>query len=252
MNNRIKNLNYGKLLFVDIETARQEKNFSVESPHYDVWAWKQRDRQTNEIPSEEEVIQAYYNKAALSPEWGMIVCISVGYIKDGVLATKSFVGDERQILCDFVSMVKKSKRMLAGYNLIQFDVPYIRKRFFINGLTDYFTERQGNDVYAKPWDLDDSIFDLMVAWKGSGYMTSALDEVAMCFGVPTSKGGIKGNEVSEKYHEGAIKEIAEYCEADVRVVAQILQAWRNEGVAPGSVDRFDNIAPEASKIDPFS
>ena len=117
--------------------------------------------------------------------------------------------------------------MLVGYNLIQFDVPYIRKRFFINGLTDYLTEKQGNDVYAKPWDLDDSIFDLMVAWKGSGYLTASMDEVAMAFGVATSNGGMSGNEVSNVYHAGGIDKIAEYCEEDVRVVAEILQAWKN-------------------------
>jgi predicted PolB exonuclease-like 3'-5' exonuclease len=242
MNNRIKKLTFDKLLFVDIETSRKEKVFTVDSPNYDVWEWKQRDRSNNTIPPSEDVIAAYYNKAALSPEWGMIVCISVGvYTKNRELKLKSFTGEEKDILSDFVSMVKKSKRMLAGFNLIGFDVPYIRKRYFINGLSDYLTETQGNDVYAKPWDLDSSIFDLMVAWKGSGYMTSSLDEVAMCFGVPTSKGDLKGNEVSDSYHAGEITRIAEYCEEDVRVVAEILQAWQS--TVQTQIQQGDRVDP---------
>ena len=242
MNNKIKNLNYDKLLFVDIETARQEKIFSKDSLNYEVWAWKQRDRNNNAIPPEENVIQAYYDKAALSPEWGKIVCISVGYIKGGELSTKSFVGEEANILTEFVGMVKKSKRMLCGYNLIQFDIPYIRKRFFINGLSDYLTETQGNDVYIKPWHMDESIFDLMVAWKGTGYSTASMDEVAMCFGVKSSKYDLKGNEVSERYHDGEIDDIARYCEEDVRVVAEILQAWKSK----------ETPAPQKRKGNPFA
>lgn len=228
MNNRIKELDFNNLLFVDIETVRGEGIFGPDHPHYNVWAWKQRDRKTNQIPPEKDVIDSYYNQAALHPEWGKIVCISVGYIKDKVLKTKSFVGEEKQILLDFVSLVKKTERMLVGYNLIQFDIPYIRKRFFINNLSDYITEKQGNDVYAKPWDLDASIFDLMVAWKGSGYITASLDEVAMCFGVKSSKDVMKGSEVSSTYYAGDIESIAKYCEEDVRVVAEILQCWKQE------------------------
>jgi len=231
MNQRIKNLNYDKLLFVDIKTVRGEKDFDETHPLYDTWAWKQRDRDTNIIPVFSEVLDAYYNKAALYAEWGKIVCISVGYIKkEGGLKTISYTGDEKTILQDFVSMVKKSKRMLVGWNLIKFDVPYIRKRFFINGLTEYLGEKQGNDVYAKPWDLDDSIFDLMVAWKGSGYTSTSMEEVAMAFGITSSKEVMHGNEVSEYYYSDKIDEIATYCKEDVRVVTEILRAWKKDVV----------------------
>lgn len=230
MNKKIKDLDYNNLLFFDIETVRGEEVFDESHPSYDVWAWKQRDKETNEIPESKEVIESYYNKAALFAEWGKIVCISVGYINNEKLHVKSFVGDEKDILTDFVDLVKKTGRMLAGFNLISFDVPYLRKRFFINGLEGYLTEKQGNDVYMKPWLLDDAIFDLMVAWKGSGFVNSSMDELAMCFGIPSSKDDMHGNEVSKYFYEGKINEIAEYCEKDVAVTANILRRWKGDSI----------------------
>lgn len=243
MNQRIKNLSYKNLLFVDIETVRGEGHFDETHPLYDTWAWKQRDRDTNMIPVFTEVRDAYYTKAALYAEWGKIVCISVGYFKEnGELHTKSYTGDEKTILQDFVSMVKKSRRMLVGWNIIKFDVPYIRKRFFIKGLTEYLGEKQGNDVYAKPWDLDDSIFDLMVAWKGGGYTSTSMEEVAMAFGITSSKNNIRGNEVSEYYYDDKMDEIVEYCEQGVRVVAEILRAWKKDIIIPKKDDEEGEYA----------
>lgn len=228
MNKKIENLDYNNLLFFDIETVRGGKTFDESHPYYDVWAWKQRDKDTNEIPDSNKVIESYYNKAALFPEWGKVVCISVGYINDNKLYVKSFVGEEKEILRDFVDLVKKTGRMLAGFNLINFDVPYVRKRFFVNGLESYLTDKQGNDVYMKPWLLDDAIFDLMVAWKGSGFMTTSMDELAMLFEIPSSKDNMHGNEVSKYYYDGKIDEIVEYCEKDVVVTANILRKWKGD------------------------
>lgn len=228
MNRKINTLEYSKLLFTDIETVAQEENFNQTHPNYPVWAWKQRDKETNELQSTEENIKAYKNKAALNAEWGKIVCISVGYIHNEELHIKSFTGEEKEILTNFVNLVKSSGRMIAGHNVIGFDVPYIRKRFFINGLKDYLTEGQGNDVYTKPWLLDDSIFDTMVAFKGSGYYNTSLDELAMVFNIPSSKSEYHGNQVGELYYSGGIKEIAKYCEGDVAVVANLLRVWKGD------------------------
>lgn len=230
MNKKIQELNWDKLLSLDIESCRGVEVFDESHPHWDVWAWRCRDKDTCEIPDSLEVIKQYYQKAALSAEWGKIVCISVGYVKDEKLFTKSFTGDEKQILQDVVNMIKKSGRMLLGHNLIGFDIQYLRKRFFINGLKDYLTESQGNDVYTKPWLLDECIFDTMVAYKGSGYVNTSLDELAMCFNIPTPKGEMHGNEVGDYYYSGRISEIKRYCEGDVATVINIVRAWRGESI----------------------
>ena len=230
MNSKIRKLKYEELLFVDIETVRGSENFDEKHPFYDVWAWKQRNKESNEIPSTDEVVQSYYNKAALFAEWGKIVCVSVGYIHNEKLYITSFTGEEEEILVSYVNMIKKQSRMLVFHNGISFDVPYLRKRWFINGLGEYISDKQGNDCYIKPWLLDDVILDSMVAWKGSGFMNTSMDELAMCLGIPSSKNEMKGNEVSEYFYDGKIDEIRKYCEKDVEVLANIIRKWKGDAI----------------------
>jgi DNA polymerase III epsilon subunit-like protein len=230
MNQTIKSLEYSKLLFVDIETVAGCNNFDENHPQYDIWAWKQRNKETNEILTAEENIKLYNTKAALFAEWGKIVCISVGFVHNEELHIKSFVGEEKQMLIDFIDLVKSTGRMIAGHNIIGFDINFIRKRFFINGLTDYLSDKQGNDVYMKPWLLDQSLFDTMVAWKGSGFANTSLEELTMVFGIPTSKDNCHGNEVTEFYYSGRIKEIQSYCEKDVASVANLVRVWKGDSI----------------------
>jgi DNA polymerase III epsilon subunit-like protein len=230
MNQAIKSLEYSKLLFVDIETVAGCNNFDENHPQYDIWAWKQRNKETNEILTAEENIKLYNTKAALFAEWGKIVCISVGFVHNEELHIKSFVGEEKQMLIDFIDLVKSTGRMIAGHNIIGFDINFIRKRFFINGLTDYLSDKQGNDVYMKPWLLDHSLFDTMVAWKGSGFANTSLEELTMVFGIPTSKDNCHGNEVTEFYYSGRIKEIQSYCEKDVASVANLVRVWKGDSI----------------------
>ncbi len=230
MNQKIKSLDYSKLLFTDIETVKGCDNFDENHPNYDTWAWKFRNKDTNEILTAEENITLYNNKAALNAEWGKIVCISVGFIHEGELHIKSFTGEEKDILLEFKGLVVATGRMIAGHNVIGFDIPYIRKRWFINGLGEFLSDKQGNDVYMKPWLLDDAIFDTMVAWKGSGFANTSLEELCMSFNIPSSKDNCHGNEVSEFYYAGRLAEIQEYCEKDVAVVANILRVWKGDSI----------------------
>lgn len=230
MNQKINNLNYDNLLFIDIETVKGCDNFDENHPHYDVWAWKHRNIDTNELPTAEAAIRLYNSKAALSAEWGKIACVSVGYINNEELHITSFTGDEKEILQRTIDTVKKTGRMLCGHNVIQFDIPYIRRRWFINNMGEYLSDKQGCDVYMKPWLLDDSIFDTMVAWKGSGYMNNSLDELAMVFNIPSSKDEMHGNQVSEYYYAGKINEISKYCSKDVAVVANIVRVWKGDAI----------------------
>lgn len=226
MNTQIKNLDLNKIIAVDIETVRGVENFDEKHPFYDVWAWKQRDKKTNEIPEANVVIQNYINESALSPEWGKIVCISVGYILNGKIITKSFTGEEKDILRDFVATVKKSGRIMALHNAV-FDVPYIRKRYFINGLpySDFYSF---TDSGVKPWDLEKYIVDTMVSYRGAGFANTSLEELAMVFNIPSPKGDMHGNEVGDYFYSGRIKDIAKYCESDVATVLNILLRWRGE------------------------
>ncbi len=246
MNQKIKNLDYSRLLFIDIETVRGCNDFDENHPFYDVWAWKFRNKDTNEVLTAVENIKLYNDKAALNAEWGKVVCISVGYIHNEELHIKSFTGEEKDILIEFKNLVVTTGRMIGGHNVISFDVPFLRKRWTILGLGDFLSERQGNDVYTKPWLLDDAIFDTMVAWKGSGFANTSLEELAMVFSIPTSKDNCHGNEVSEFYYAGRLPEIQAYCEKDVAVVANLLRVWKNDSILEPIIrdNKTEEVAPE--------
>lgn len=228
MNIQIKNLDLNKIIAVDIETVRGSEHFDENHEYYDMWAWKKRDRNTNNIPEASEVIESYYNESALSAEWGKIVCISVAYINKDKIVCKSFTGDEKEILKQFVQTVKKTGRIMALHNA-DFDLPYIRKRYFINGLPfeDFYNH---NDVGIKSWDVEKFAIDTMKLWKGANFVNTSLDELAMAFNIPSPKGSMHGNEVGEYFYSGRITEIAKYCEGDVATVLNIILRWRGENI----------------------
>jgi len=96
----------------------------------------------NEYKSEltDELLQTIYqDKGPLMPEFGKIVCISVGGIlTETNIAKKSFYSvDEKLVLeqfCEFLEkkLVKTPALVMTGYNIMFFDIPFIIKRLLIN------------------------------------------------------------------------------------------------------------------------
>lgn len=228
MNKQIQDLSYDSLLFCDIETSRQVEELTENHPHYEVWRYKNRNKDTQELPTHEETVKSYKDKAALFPEFGKIVCISIGYINGEEIVTKSFVGEEVDILREAVKAIKGTGRMLVYHNSA-FDVPFIRKRWFINGLP--YQDFIKSDSGLKPWDAEKMLIDTMILWKGFSFTNTSLDELAMCFNIPSSKSGeVTGANVGDAYFAGKIDAIAEYCEKDVAVLGNIIRKWKGDGL----------------------
>lgn len=228
MNNIIEQLKLENLLFVDIETVRGQQDISLDDEQderlINLLSWMYRDKEKDtEIPFE-NVRDEYLRKGALTAEIGKIVCITVGkFDVDGNPVLKSFYGDnEVKILSDFVNVVKGNPRILVGHNIIGFDLPYIRKRYFSNQLDNYLTFSQGNDSGVKPWDLEKSVVDTMNMWKGTGFTNTSLDMLCYTLGIPSPKTKLQGNEVSNAYYNGKVDEIASYCEQDVLAVMNVI------------------------------
>ena len=201
------------LLFVDIETASQTSEFDENHPQFNSFQWKHRDKQTDELLPTSEVIKLYNRIAALSPVYGQIVCITVGYIADEKANIMTFSGDEFQIIKDFYEMVNNLGRTLVLWNA-DFDLPYIRKRAVILGVPVILRNDCGNDTDKKPWSIK-GVLDLMQVWKGISYYNDSLEEVSAVLGLPSPKEDLRGSEVSKAFHGGRIADIISYCERDV-------------------------------------
>ena len=152
----LKNLDYSKVLFLDIETVPNAYNFNdLDERSKALW-----DKKTKYIQEkEEENAEGVYSKAGIYAEFGRVICISVGYIlqKDGEeqIRLKSFSSDdESKLLQDFSDLLNShynnDQFMLCAHNGKEFDIPFLARRFLINGMT---LPHLLNVAGKKPWEI---------------------------------------------------------------------------------------------------
>lgn len=215
------------LLVIDIETVPQEESYSSLSS---VWQSLWVDKISKIVPESLTPEESYLQRAGILAEFGKIVCIVVGYFvedeqKNVCLRLKTISGhNEKEMLENFkellIKILKRNPNIqFAGHNIKEFDIPYICRRMIINeiGLPDFL---QLND--KKPWEV--KMFDTLHWWKfgdHKNYIT--LNLLASVLKVPTSKTDMDGSMVQHVYYkENNLKRIADYCELDVIVTANII------------------------------
>jgi predicted PolB exonuclease-like 3'-5' exonuclease len=237
MTQQLQNINLDQLLFVDIETASNKQTITNTDKEYDAWVWKMREE--DKLPSFDEAVKLYENKAALYSSFNKIIAISAGIIKDNTIFLTTYAGEESEILESFVDMANKANRTLVFWNA-PFDLPTIRKRFFINKLQNYLTDQRGNDSMKKPWTLS-GVLDLMDVWKGISYYNESMDEVALALGLDSPKDELKGNEVSKAYWAGKITEIVKYNKKDVITLINIYNCLVGNNIISKIVEKEPKI-----------
>jgi len=222
-----------KLLFLDIETVGIEENLDSlhsEFPNlYKLWEETGYEYCKRRYPKEDSLSsnEMFIKKAALLPEFGKIVCVSVGFIlQNGKLKLDSYVGDEKEILSHTITLFNRINKLgfrLCGHNIKSFDLPYIGKKILIHGLD----LPSIIPTYAdKPWET--RVVDTKEVWNFNSYIgLSSLDLVCASLNVDSPKSGeLNGEKMHHYYYdwpEGkeeslGIKRddnIKEYCEKDV-------------------------------------
>jgi uncharacterized protein YprB with RNaseH-like and TPR domain len=213
------------ILFLDIETVGCSDDYNSLDDRLKVqWArkanfFKQRDDQhTDET--------LFYERAGIYAEFGKVIVIGIGRYTEnekGELGfkVKSLYGDdERKLLQEFKAIVDKmdASTKLCAHNGKEFDFPYLSRRMLVN---DISLPSVLNLAGKKSWEVPH--LDTMELWKFGDYKHyTSLDLLAAIFNIPSSKGEIDGSQVNEVYYkEKNIKKIADYCQRDVIVVAQL-------------------------------
>ena len=227
----IKRINLEHILFLDIETVPQHEHFEeLDDTSKVLWDLKSKYQRKEDFTAEE-----FYDRAGIWAEFGMIVCISVGYfvLKGDIrnFRVTSFHGDEVKILKDFKTLLEthfnKPHHLLCAHNGKEFDFPYIARRMIIKGIDIPFKL----DLFGKkPWEVPH--LDTLELWKFGDYKTyTSLKLMAHVLGIPSPKDDIDGSQVhSVFYKEKDIDRIVIYCEKDTITVAQILLRLRNEAI----------------------
>jgi predicted PolB exonuclease-like 3'-5' exonuclease len=236
----LENINPGDVMFLDIETVPVLASFNdLDTPMQALW-----EKKSINFRKDDQTAADIYQRAGIYAEFGKIICISVGLLKDKNpygFRLKSFWGDdEKGILTEFSLMISKFSKnreaLLCAHNGKEFDYPYIARRMIINGLMipDIL-----NNAGKKPWEI--KLLDTMELWKFGDYKSyTSLDLLSSILGFPSPKDDIDGSMVADIYwSEHDLRRIVKYCEKDVLAVARILLRFMNE--PPISTENIESV-----------
>lgn len=240
--NSVEQLDITRILFLDIETVSESASYEqLDDTFKKLWSLKAPAavKRYGEELNEEELAEAYTDKAGIFAEFGKIVCISVGAVyrdkdKQLKIRLKSFAGrDEAQLLSEFHEMLTQyygdaNKYYLCGHNIKEFDVPYMCRRAIINQLAlPSLLDISGK----KPWETK-HLVDTMDLWKfGDRKAYVSLKLLAAVLGFPSPKDDIEGSDVGRVFwEEDDVERIAVYCEKDVLATAQLFLRYQRKPI----------------------
>jgi 3'-5' exonuclease len=225
----IEKIRLENILFLDIETVPEQENYDVLDEEMK-YLWEQK---TQYQRKDEYTPEAFYERAGIWAEFGIIICISVGFFtfKGDIrhFRVTSFVGDEKKILNDFSNLLNnhfnQAQHLLCGHNSKEFDIPFIARRMIINQIP---IPDKLNLFGKKPWEIPH--LDTLDLWKFGDYKHyTSLKLLTKILNIPSPKDDIDGSEVARVYHEEKdIDRIVIYCEKDTIAVAQIFLRLRRE------------------------
>lgn len=235
MNQTIKKVNQERILFMDIEDVRRSKELDINSREFELFRKKTRNRDTDEFLPNDEVVLNYQKKAALKMCYTKIVCIGVGFIKEGEVHIKSLEGTEEEVIKQFCSIATNFDYMCFS-NGIAFDLPMVINngyRYFdvCEILPDRFITSG-----KKQWNLD-RLLDLQEIFKGTHYYASSLDEMCYHFDLPSPKSDLDGSKVSDEYWNNGIEKISKYVKQDVFACVNLFKKMRFEETFESFIDK---------------
>ncbi len=219
-----------KILFMDIETVgcsptltELEKTNPALAFQFKAYTNYFKRKYVEEVNSTPE--ELFVNRAALTPEFAKIVCVSVAYIAKGKVKVQSFSGDdEKEILTGLITLFSRVDNLgwvLCGHNLKGFDIPTLEKRMLINGLS---IPKILPSYDTKPWEV--KVIDTKDIWScGAFGAIGTLELMCVCLGIESPKNmEVTGNKVHDTYwNKKDIKGITSYCEKDTTTLIDVIK-----------------------------
>ena len=223
----LKEIKEEDILYIDIETVSVVPELEKGTQLYESWEYKMRYSRDSE-KFEGTLEETFKDKSPLYAEFGEIVCITLGKIKNEKIRLKSYASDnEKQLLIDFCNDLDKfcassNKIRFAGHACKGFDLPYIMRRLIINEIE---LPNILDTAHLKPWET--TTIDTMELWKGTGFYGASLLNIATALGLPSPKVDIDGSETSKTFWiDKDLDRIVKYCERDVITVINIIRKFK--------------------------
>jgi DNA polymerase elongation subunit (family B) len=207
------------MLYFDIETCGQYKDYS-DFLEKDPIGAKLFENKYNKRKSTNKWIETidveYLNRCSLMPQFGKICCISFGYVSNLKVKIFSYSSnDESEIILKSKKVFNKANDMqwtICGYNLKNFDIPWVNHKFIKYGLN---IPHILSTMNKKPWEYN--IFDIYEYWNSGNADYISLDETCYELGVESPKQIMKGSDVHHYFwNESKLDLIENYCELDVK------------------------------------
>ena len=160
--------------------------------------------------------------AALWPEFGKIVCISVSTDSD-LFPGDTWVGDdEGLILHKFAEYVKQFKDVVrVWHNIKKFDIPYLTRRMIVNWLQLPPALKMR---WKKPREMN--VEDTMEMWACNTMDKVSLETICLLLKVPNPKENTDGSSVENLYALWKLDAIATYCAGDVKATKQVYKVMK--------------------------
>lgn len=228
----LQQIDISKVLFLDIETVPQVYRFNeLDEKTQQLYSDK-----TRFLQKDDQGPADVYERAGIYAEFGKIVCITVGFVRDKLgtkeIRVKSFYSDdEKKLLQEFCDLLNEHyntpRHLLCGHNGKEFDFPFIARRLLINGM-----DLPGllDIAGKKPWEIQH--LDTLELWKFGDYKHfTSLSLLTHIFGIPTPKDDISGADVAWVYYEeNDLERIRIYCQKDVIALIQLFLKFRGEAL----------------------
>ena len=211
---------------LDIETVGQ--NWETLAPRAQAFLCEDKD--------EEEIARAK-ERLGLHPATGRIVAIGMwdlGGSRGRVLVeggapewtvfgedAQIFRGTEAAMVREFWGVIERESPLVVTFHGRGFDAPYLMLRSAILGVAP--TRNLMGPRYQLSNHCD--LHEVLTFWNASRTRGN-LDFWSCQFGLPSSKGEMRGSDVAAMYRDGRLEEIARYCLDDARVTAQLYDRLR--------------------------
>lgn len=149
---------------------------------------------------------------SLTPEFGQI--ITIGVMRNEYISV--FTGDERKVLESFWSAMFEPYTRIVGFNSKGFDIPYIKKRSAILGITPSFPPSTRRYDTERHFDC----MEVLSNFGANDYMS--LSAYCKIFSIPYND-EISGADIFSLWKKGDIENIKKHCAADVKAIWELYQ-----------------------------
>lgn len=232
------------ITFLDIETVSNYKNLPENLRELFIKKLQSKIQFEELMNGESVAINSdlvYKENAGLYAEFGKVVCICLGKLVGEKFYLKTICGKNEIDLLMKLSEALQKTSVLCAHNGLEFDFPFLYRRYIINGLP---VPPILSIIGKKVWDVQEQLLDTMKMWSHLQWKHNiSIELLAHLLGLPNPKEVLGGDKVGELYYsmfdvdvhkeyspfekeQEVLGKIGKYCASDTITLANVYARMR--------------------------